>query len=120
MAMMRKAMCRAAMSCPMVPRGSVAAAMATARIFLRGGCNLGIRVRGRHPLVLIVRIGSFPRNTMGACHWPKHGQTLVIGIRRLDFFALINAAWSGVRTRGSRDQSGGENTEQSQSQGFIL
>jgi hypothetical protein len=98
----------------------MAATMATARIFIRGGRDLGIRVRGCQPLVLIVRIGSFPRDTMVACHWPKHGQTLVIGIRRLDFFALINAAWSGIRTRGSRDRGGGENTEQGQSQGFIL
>ncbi len=120
MAMMRKAMCRVAMSRPTVSHGTMAATMATAQIFIRRGRDLGIGTRGCHPLVLIARIGSFPRDTMGARHWPKHGQTLVIGIRRLDFFALINAARSGVRTRGNRDQGGGENTEQGQSQGFIL
>jgi hypothetical protein len=73
MAMMRKAMSRVAMSSPMVPHGSVAATMAAARIFLRGCCDLGICVCGRHPLILIVSIGSFPRDTMGACHRPKHG-----------------------------------------------
>jgi hypothetical protein len=74
----------------------MAATMATARSLIRANSGFGIRVSGCHPLVLIVRIGSFPRDTMVACHWPKHGQTLVIGIRRLNFLALINAARSGV------------------------
>lgn len=94
--------------------------MAMARLVIWSGSDLGIGVRGCDPLVLIVGLRRITHGTMIACHRPKQGQTLIIGIRRLDFFTLIDAARSGVGASGSRDHCGGENTKQGQSQGFIL
>jgi hypothetical protein len=57
---------------------------------------------------------------MAAGNRTEHGQALIVGVGRLNFFAVVDAARSGVRMSGSRDQRGYENGGQNGSQGFIL
>jgi hypothetical protein len=57
---------------------------------------------------------------VAARHRAKQGQALIIGIRRLNFFAVINGSRGGYQRSRRRDQGSGENTVQNESQGFIL
>jgi hypothetical protein len=82
--------------------------------------NLGIGIAGRRAVILAAGIDDITRATMAARHRAKQGQALIIGVRRLNFFALVNSSRNGFRTSGGCDQSGGENTVQDKSQGFIL
>jgi len=81
----------------------------------KGICLSGCCLR---VLAIHVRAGTSP--TMAAGNRTEHGQALIVGVRRLNFLAVVDAARSGVRLSGSRDQRGGENGGQKGSQGFIL
>jgi hypothetical protein len=111
---------RVAISCPMMCRPMMPARMAAAmaRILIGGRRNFG--ARGRRTLVLATGIHALPRGTMTARHRAEQGQALIIRVRRLNFLTIIDRSRSGVRTSGGRDQRGGENTVQYESQGFIL
>jgi hypothetical protein len=57
---------------------------------------------------------------MAAGEGTEQGQALIVGVRRLNFFAVVDAARSGFRLSGDRGQRGYENGGQNGSQGFIL
>jgi hypothetical protein len=122
MAMSRPVMSSSAMmtsmSSPTVP-ARVMAAVAMAQILVGGGRDRGIGGLSR-PFVLAARITAVARDTMAARHWAEQGQALIIGVRRLNFFAIVDAAGSGFGTSRGRDQDGGKDTVQDKSQGFIL
>jgi hypothetical protein len=75
------------------------------------GCSLG---------VLPIRVDAIAGGAVAAGEGTKQGQTLIVGVRRLNFFAVVDAARSGLRLSGDRDQRGYENDGQNGSQGFIL
>ena len=125
MAMFRPSMTRTAMtsktmSSPTVPVRVVAAmAVAVARFLIGGGNDLGIGTFLR-PGILATSIATVPRDIMAARHRAKYGQALIIGVSRLNFFTLVDAAGSSFQTSGGRDQGCGKNTVQDKSQDFIL
>jgi hypothetical protein len=92
----------------------VAANMAMAQILIVGRRDLGIggAINGRTRVLAATTIPTIPRDTMAARHRAEYGQALIIGVRRLNFFAIVDAARRGFRTNGGRDQGGGENTVQ--------
>jgi hypothetical protein len=115
MAMGRPAMTRPAMSRPTVVAGVVARAaanMTMAQILFVGRRDLCIGAINGRTRVLSATIPTIPRDTMAARHRAEYGQALIIGVRRLNFFAIVDAARRGFRTNGGRDQGGGENTVQ--------
>ena len=50
---------------------------------------------GLRVLAIRVRAGTNP--AMAAGEGTKHGQVLIVGVRRLNFFAVVDAARSGVQ-----------------------
>jgi hypothetical protein len=114
MAISRPAMTRPAMSRPTMVAGvaaCVAANMAIAHILFVDARDLGVGAIGCNR-VLAAAIPTIPRDTMAARHRAEYGQALIIGVRRLNFFAFVDAARRGFRTNGGRDQCGGEKTVQ--------
>lgn len=107
------------MSRPTVAAG-VAAIMGIAQILFGSRRDLGTGVFTGRACVLASGVPTIACGTMAARDGPEYGKALIIGIRRLNFFAIVDAARSGHRTGGGRDQGGGENTVQDKSQGFIL
>jgi len=99
----------------------VAAAMVVTRIFL-GSCRKLIASSvGRRAVILTACVQAVMGAAVAARHRAEQGQTLIIGVRCLNFFAIINGSRRSYRTSGSRrDQGGGKNTVQDKSQGFIL
>ena len=79
--------------------------------------HFGMGVSGSCFRVLPIRVHA---DAMAAGEGTEHGQALIVGVRRLNFLAVVDAARSGVRMSGSRNQRGGENGSQNGSQGFIL
>jgi hypothetical protein len=111
------AISRPAMSGPMMSRPTVAAGvaanMAMAQLlFGRSRRDLCIGAITGCARVLAIAIPSLLRGTMATGHRSEDGQALIIGVRGLNFFALVDAARSGTRIGGSCDQGGGENTVQ--------
>ena len=109
------AMSRPAVSRPTMPARVVAAATRTTH---RDHFGMGVP---RFCLgVLPIRIHAVTGCAMAAGEGTEQGQALIVGVGRLNFFTVVDAARSGVRLSGSRDQRGGENGSQNGSQGFIL
>ena len=59
-------------------------------------------------------LGALPIHAVSGCamaagNRTEHGQALVVGVRRLNFFAVVDAARSGFRLSGDRGQRGYEN-----------
>jgi len=75
------------------------------------GCCLG---------VLPIRVHAVSSGAVAAGEGTEQGQALIIGVRRLNFFAVADATRSGFRLSGGRGQRGHENGSQNGSQGFIL
>ncbi len=71
--------------------------------------NFSISVSGCCLGVLPIRVDAVSGCAMAAGNWTEHGQTLVVGIRSLNFFAVVDAARSGFRLSGDRGQRGYEN-----------
>jgi hypothetical protein len=117
-AMMTPPMARPSMSSPTAP-ARMMAPVVMAQILIGGGRDRGIGGLGR-PFVLAAGIPAIACNTMAARHWAEQGQALIIGVRRLNFFAIVDAAGSGFGTSRGRDQDRGKDTVQDKSQGFIL
>jgi hypothetical protein len=82
--------------------------------------HFGMCVSGSCLRVLPIRVHADSGGAMAAGEGTEHGQALIVGVRRLNFLAVVDAARSGVRMSGGRDQRGGENGSQNGSQGFIL
>ena len=104
------AMSRPAVSRPTVS-ARVAGAMLVARIPRHG--HPGICVSGCCRSVLAIP-------AMAAGEGTEQGQALIVSVRSLNYFAVVDAARSGFRLRGDRDQRGYENGSENGSQGFIL
>jgi hypothetical protein len=92
--------------------------MVATRIRRRG--HKGICVSGCCLRVLAIHVRAGTNPAMAAGEGTEQGQALIVGVGRLNFFTVVDAARSGVRLSGSRDQRGGENGGQNGSQGFIL
>jgi hypothetical protein len=75
------------------------------------GCSLG---------VLPIRVDAVSGGAVAAGEGTEQGQALIVGVRRLNFFAVVDAAGSGFRLRRSHDQRGYEYGGQNGSQWFIL
>ncbi len=71
--------------------------------------HLGMGVSGCCLGVLPIRVDAVSGCAMAAGNRTEHGQTLVVGVRRLNFFAVVDAARSGFRLSGDRGQRGYEN-----------
>lgn len=94
MAMSRPMMAGLVMARPMAAARVMAAMAVTARL-LRLGCGFGHGICGWRPIILAAHIGHVLRDAMVAPrHRAENGQTLIVGVRRLDFFAIVNAARS--------------------------
>jgi len=83
-------------------------------------CHVGMDVSGCRLGVLPIRIDAVSGDAVAASEGTEQGQALIVGVRRLNFFAVVDAARSGFRLRRDRDQRGYENDGQNGSQGFIL
>jgi hypothetical protein len=108
---------RPAVSRPTVS-ARVAAAMVATRNRRRG--HSGICVSGCCLGVLAIRVHALSGGAVAAGQGTEQGQALIVGVRRLNFFAAVDAARSGFRLSGDRDQRGYEKGGQNGSQGFIL
>jgi hypothetical protein len=109
-----------AMSRPAVSRPTTLACMAAAMVaspIPRRG-HPGICISGCCVGPLVIRAHAISGGAAG--EGTEQGQALIVGVRRLNFFAVVDAARSGVRLSGDRDQRGNENGGQNGSQGFIL
>src|SRR3984893_11104153 len=91
---------RPAVSRPTVS-ARVAGAMAT-RNRPRG--HSGFCVSGGSLGVLVVPVPAISRAAVPAGEGTEQGQALIVGVRRLNFFAAVDAARSGFRLSGDRDQ----------------
>jgi hypothetical protein len=90
------------------------------QILIGGGQGIGTRGL-RHAFVLATGfISTCPNKPMAVRHRTEQGQALIIGVRRLNFFATIDGAGRGFGTNRRRDQDGGQGTLQDNSQDFIL
>ena len=107
------------MSRPTVAAG-VTAIMGMAQILFGSRRDLGTGVFTGRACVLASGVPTIACGTMAARDGPEYGKALIIGVRRLNLFAIVDAARSGDRKSGDRDQRGGENSSQDGSQGFIL
>ena len=105
-AMMASTVARPSMSSPTVP-ARVMAAVAMAQILIGGGHDLGIGGFSRPVVLAAGIISTRPRDTMATRYRAEQGQALIIGVRRLNFFAIVDGAGSGFGTSGGRDQDGG-------------
>ena len=91
---------------------------AAARIRRRGHPGMG--VSGCCPGVLPIRGHAISSGAVAASNRAEQGQALIVGVGRLNFFAVVDAARSGFRLSGGRGQSGYENGGENGSQGIIL
>jgi hypothetical protein len=94
--------------------------MAAAVMRIRHRDHFGMGISWCCFRVLPIRVHAVPGGAMAAGKGTEHGQALIVGVRRLNFLAVVNAARGGIRLSGSRDQRGGENGGQNGSHGFIL
>ena len=94
--------------------------MAAAVMRIRHHDHFGMGVSWCCFRVLPIRVLAVPGGAMAAGEGTEHGQALIVGVRRLNFFAAVDAARSGFRMSGGRDQRGYENGGQKESQGIIL
>ncbi len=94
--------------------------MAAAVTQIRHRDRFGMGLSGSCFRVLPIRVHAVSGGAMAAGEGTEYGQALIVGVRRLNFLAVVDAARSGVRMSGSCDQRGGENGGQNGSQGFIL
>jgi hypothetical protein len=94
--------------------------MATAAMRIAHYDHFSISVPGCCLSVLPIRDHAVSGGAVAAGHGPEQGQALIVGVRRLNFLAVADAARSGFRLSGSRNQRGYENGGQNGSQRFIL
>ena len=109
------ALSREAVSRPAVPARVAVAVMR----FPRHG-HLDMGVSGYCLRVLAIHVRACASPAVAAGHRAEYGQALIVGVGRLNFFAVVDAARSGFRLRGDRGQRGHENDGQNGSQDFIL
>ncbi len=75
------------------------------------GCGLGVLPIGGH---------AVSSAAVAARNGAEQGQALIVGVGSLYFFAVVDAARSGLRLSGGRDERGYENGGHNISQGLIL
>jgi hypothetical protein len=109
-----------ALSRPAVPRPTVPARVAVAVMRLPRHGHLDTGASGYCLRVLAIHVRACASPAMAAGHRAEYGQALIVGVGRLNFFAVVDAARSGFRLRGDRGQRGHENDGQNGSQDFIL
>ncbi len=74
------------------------------------GCGLGVLPIGGH---------AVSSAAVAARNRAEQGQALIVGIGSLYFFAVVDAARSGLRLSGARDERGYENGGHNGSQGLY-
>jgi hypothetical protein len=109
-----------AMSRPAVSRPTMTARVAAAVMRIPRHCHVGMDVSGCSLGVLPIRVDAVSGGAVAAGEGTEQGQALIVGVRRLNFFAVVDAARSGFRLRRNHDQRGYEYGGQNGSQGFIL
>lgn len=109
-----------AMSCPVVscPAMPARVVVAAAAEILRRG-HPGIDISCCCLLILPIRAHAVAGATMTSGGRAEQGQALIIGVGRLNFFAIVDAPRRGFRLSGSPDQRGCEDGGQNESQGFT-
>jgi hypothetical protein len=100
-------------------RPTMTARVAAAVMRIPRHCHVGMDVSGCRLGVLPIRVDAVS-GAVAAGEGTEQGQALIVGVRRLNFFAVVDAVRSGFRLRRDHDQRGYEYGGQNGSQGFIL
>jgi hypothetical protein len=103
-----------------VSRPTMSARVAPAVMRIAHGNNFGTAGLNCRLSVLPVRVDAVSGSAVAAGHGPEQGQALIVSVCRLNLLAVADAARSGFRLSGGRDQGGYENGGQNGAQGFIL
>jgi hypothetical protein len=59
--------------------------------------------------ILVIHGRAISGGAVAAGERTEQGQASIVGVRRLNFFAVVDAARSGFRLSGGRDERGYEN-----------
>ncbi|MGH6853290.1 MAG: hypothetical protein ACREDJ_08890, partial [Methylocella sp.] len=94
---------------PAVPRPTMPARVSAAVMRFRRRGHFGMGGSGCCLGVLPIRVHAVSGGAVAAGDGTEQGQALIVGVRRLNFFAVVDAARNGFRLSGDRGQRGYEN-----------
>ena len=84
-----------AVPCPAMPRRSVPERMTMAMPRSPNCCGLDVAGHARHRLLLLSATDTIRKGLVAAGNGTERCQAEIVGIRRLNFFALVDVARSG-------------------------